>query len=131
GLNRNSVVLGPQVARLVGGVTAAEVARGSAHDDELWKLAVEGAEAVMGPRSQAGLAAIQDDAAGVEQQLRRVAEVRCPQRTDDGQIVHTVAQMREPVAPLGAALAGLPETDLGAQNPGLQPGGPRKHAKVL
>src|SRR5207244_4481470 len=128
---RNAVMLRPQIARLMRGIAAAEVARGPAHDDELGQLAVERAQAVMGPRPQAGLATIQDDAAGVEQHLRRVAEVRGPQGTDDGQVVHTVPQVGEPVAHLGATLAALLETDLGAQNLRPEPGGPRELAKVL
>ncbi len=52
GVDLHAVVLRPQIARLVRGVAAAEVARRPAQDDELRQLAVARAQAVVDPRSQ-------------------------------------------------------------------------------
>lgn len=84
----------------------------TAHDDELGKILVQRAEAVVNPGTNGGELALQNMTAGMELQLGSVIVVRGPHRPHHGDVIDAVAHVRPPIADFQAAAPALSIADL-------------------
>ena len=76
------------------------------------RLSLSDAEAVVDPGAERRELAVEHVPAGVELRLGAVVVVGRVHRADDGDVVDALADVRQPVADLDAALAVLLEADL-------------------